>query len=63
MVTVNTENRSDGASLQQEQLAKLEKEFLELRLAKHTGQVKNVSRFKKVRAEIARLKLSMSSKR
>lgn len=42
------------------QIVDLEKEFLELRMSKSAGQVKDASRFKKLRAEISRLKLKLS---
>lgn len=47
----------------EKQLLILERELLELRMAKSTQQVKDVSRFGKIRAEISRLKLKMSQER
>lgn len=47
----------------EKQLLSLEKEFLELRMSKSAGQVKDTSRFGKIRAEISRLKLKMSQAR
>lgn len=43
-----------------DKLVLLEKELLELRLSKSSGQVKDTSRFQKLRAEISRLKLKIS---
>jgi ribosomal protein L29 len=63
MLAKDLMKNGNDVSASQEQLIKLEREFLELRIAKHTGQIKDTSRFKKIRAEIARLKQSMSAKR
>lgn len=43
-----------------DKLVELERELLELRMAKSSGQVKDTSRFQKLRAEISRLKLKTS---
>ncbi len=43
-----------------DKLVGLEKELLELRLSKSSGQIKDTSRFQKLRAEISRLKLQIS---
>lgn len=41
-------------------LFELEREFLELRMSRSAGQVKDASRFKKLKAEISRLRLKES---
>lgn len=47
----------------EKQLLDLEREFLDLRLSKSVQQVKDHSKFKKIKAEISRLKLKMSQTR
>jgi len=45
------------------QILGLEREFLELRVSKSAGQIKDASRFRKIKAEISRLRLKMSNER